>query len=157
MPEFEAIGKLMEELGISALFTPLLATIIIFYLLRKYVLAGAGEFLRSITAEYLKQQHERIAIETKIDLRLSELSVSIDRFVAQIIVNEKRYADLIESIKRDLSDRLSVMGVDIGELRDALIEHEAKVDSRPCIMQGREKYQIDTETFRKKREGEANK
>ena len=156
MNEFQAIGEVLKSLGVSSLFAPLLTTLIIFYLLRKYVLAGAGDFLKTITTEYLKQQHERVVIETKIDLRLNDLIASIDKYTSQIIINERRYTELIEGLRKDLCNRMSAIELEINDLRETLIEHEIKVDSRPCIMQGGPKYQMDTEKFRKKRELEAS-
>lgn len=155
MQEFEAIGKVLEGLGISGLFAPLFATLAIFYLLRKYVLAGTGVFLKDITNQYLRQNNERIALETKIDIRLGDLTDTLEKFTAQLMDIEKRNSDRITQIRTELSERITTLEVvlsdkvfsELNEIKDGLVSHYNDVAStkqRMAIM--------DTQEFRAKRE-----
>jgi len=162
MNELEAVSKLLQSLGISGLFAPFIATIAIFYLFKKYILAGSGDFLRQITGEYLKQNNERIALETRIDIRLGGLTDSLEKFVAQLVDMEKRSSERISQIRTELSERITTVEVvlsdkvfsELNEIKDSLSEH---FDDFADTVEGKHTCKqrialMDTQEFRTKRE-----
>lgn len=158
MSELDAVAKILQELGVSGLFAPLLATVIIFYLFKKYVFAGASEFLTKLTGEYLKSLNERIALETKIDFRLEALTNSLDKFVAQLVDWERRNSERIVTLKTELGERITNIEVvlsdrvfeELKELKSHFEEHtETMEDSFAKGHDCKKKIsELDTQEFR---------
>lgn len=106
MGEIETIAKLLQTLGISSLLAPLLALIAMSFFIRKYILAGAGDFLQKLATKYLQQNTERIALETRIDIKLGALADSLEKFVAQLMDIERRDSERIKLMKDEISERI---------------------------------------------------
>jgi hypothetical protein len=163
MQEIEAIAKLLQAMGISSLFSPIIATVSIFYLMRKYVFSGVGVFLQTITTEYLKQNNERIQMETRIDIKLGDLGERLEKFVNQLMEWERRNSERITELKTELSDRIHNIEIvlsdkifeEINTLNTNFEEHTEDFDSamqkgQACAARNLAK--MDTEEFRAKRE-----
>ena len=73
MNEFEATIKIIQSLGLGQLFTPILSIIVFLYLLKKYVINGAGPFLRDLLTSYIESQKQTITLQATIDSKLTDL------------------------------------------------------------------------------------
>jgi len=159
MSEIESIAKVFNELGISALFAPLLATVIVFYFVKKYIFSGAGDFLKNVTGEYLKQNNERIALETKINLKLCELTETLDKFIGQLMEVEKQSSERMDSLRVDLSNRMNNIEVvmsdkifrELFELKTNFLNHYDDFAENNHVCARRETDPPDSEAFTKRK------
>jgi hypothetical protein len=155
MTEIEAFAEVLKNLGVSSLFSPMLAVIILFYLARKYILCGAGAFISRVVDGYLKQNNERVAMEVKIETRLSALADKFEEFVEKLIDIERRNSERIAGLKQELTERLTNVEVvlsdrvfeELKHLRDGLREQETLKKTHTKNIA-----EMDTEAFRKARQ-----
>jgi hypothetical protein len=161
MDEIKIVTDVLNELGVASLFGPLFALILLSWLLKKYIFAGAGTIVKELITQYSKHTVDRISLETRIDLRLSELAVNIEKFITQLVELEKRNSERIAEMKRELTDRLHNLEYCLsdkvfGELADLRKLTEAqKADLRLPGQRKDDKQRLamtDTEEFRKARE-----
>lgn len=73
MNEFEAVGKLLDYLGVKPIIGPLLAIIALLFLIKKYLFNGFSSFLKDSIKEWLADQREKTKAEVSIWEKLKDI------------------------------------------------------------------------------------
>ena len=136
--------KILQDAGLLWIFALVLLLPVGFittaYLMKRFLFAGFGNFMKAAISEFLKDQKDRIAVDVKLEERLSDL---VKQF---------------ESIGHNLGDHENSIGTKLNEL-------DAKVDTlclncqkilyfakkRQSDWIRPEAYQADTQQFLKER------
>ena len=137
MNEFEAVVRLLDVLGVKAIFAPLFAIIILLVLMKKYLFNGFSVFLKDTIKEWLQNEKDRVKNDVEHKEKIADVKEQVE------IVAEAMWDN-----RRALDDRM-------GYLEKLLQEHVIETRNLILILKKRtdmvnneESVKVDTQYFR---------
>lgn len=133
--DFAEIIKLLDSLGVKAIFAPIIAILTLLFLAKKYIFAGMAAFAKTAITEWLSDQKEKIKAELSIWEKLNDLDERF-KIMQEALWDSRRY------LEAQTQSNNEMMRQHVAETRTLILILKKKTDAVD------ETVQIDTQFFR---------